>query len=166
MVFIFLHRYYEGKLTKLSEGECENVSTTNEKVVEHAKKVRIKKNWIRISNCLFHCVNLFSCLRGYIIIFSLLIIWLSFFLDSLVLHYNLQVSLQEETIVPKQNLPPLLVPVSERLPEKIDYVGASFGLTTELFGFWKKLEFLPFYISRNPVIILIFSFDSCCQHYI
>ncbi|XP_031736892.1 RNA cytidine acetyltransferase 1 isoform X4 [Cucumis sativus] len=93
-----LTRYYEGKLTKLSEGECENVSTTNEKVVEHAKKV----------------------------------------------------SLQEETIVPKQNLPPLLVPVSERLPEKIDYVGASFGLTTELFGFWKKLEFLPFYISRNP----------------
>ncbi|XP_008450325.2 RNA cytidine acetyltransferase 1-like isoform X2 [Cucumis melo] len=93
-----LTRYYEGKLTKLSERECENVSTTNEKVVEHAKKV----------------------------------------------------SLQEETIVPKQNLPPLLVPVSERSPEKIDYVGASFGLTTELFGFWKKLKFLPFYISRNP----------------
>ncbi|KAL0558882.1 hypothetical protein IC582_003465 [Cucumis melo] len=93
-----LTRYYEGKLTKLSERECENVSTANGKVVEHAKKV----------------------------------------------------SLQEETIVPKQNLPPLLVPISERSPEKIDYVGASFGLTTELFGFWKKLKFLPFYISRNP----------------
>ncbi|KAL0558411.1 hypothetical protein IC582_002976 [Cucumis melo] len=93
-----LTRYYEGKLTKLSERECENVSTTNENVVEHAKKV----------------------------------------------------SLQEETIVPKQNLPPLLIPVSERSPEKIDYIGASFGLTTELFGFWKKLKFLPFYISRNP----------------
>lgn len=93
-----LTRYYEGKLTKLSESECENVLTTNEKVTEHAKKV----------------------------------------------------SLQEETIVPKQNLPPLLVPVCERSPEKIDYIGASFGLTTELFGFWKKLKFFPFYISRNP----------------
>ncbi|TYK10177.1 RNA cytidine acetyltransferase 1-like [Cucumis melo var. makuwa] len=97
-LYIVYSLYYEGKLTKLSERECENVSTTNENVVEHAKKV----------------------------------------------------SLQEETIVPKQNLPPLLIPVSERSPEKIDYIGASFGLTTELFGFWKKLKFLPFYISRNP----------------
>lgn len=86
--------------------------------------------------------------------------------DSLVFPYNLQVSLQEETIVPKQNLPPLLVPVCERSPEKIDYIGASFGLTTELFGFWKKLKFFPFYISRNPVIILIFSRVACCQYYL
>lgn len=66
-------------------------------------------------------------------------------------------SLQEETIVPKQNLPPLLVPVCERSPEKIDYIGASFGLTDELFRFWKKHGFLPFYISRNPVIVLTIS---------
>lgn len=93
-----LTRYYEGKLTKLSERESENVRTTEEKVLQHAIKV----------------------------------------------------SLQEETIVPKQNLPPLLVPVCERSPEKIDYIGASFGLTDELFRFWKKHGFLPFYISRNP----------------
>ena len=65
--------------------------------------------------------------------------------------FNLQVSMQEETIVPKQNLPPLLVPVSERLQERIFYIGASFGLTTELFSFWKKHEFLPLHISQNPV---------------
>uniref|UniRef100_A0A0A0LX37 Uncharacterized protein n=1 Tax=Cucumis sativus TaxID=3659 RepID=A0A0A0LX37_CUCSA len=70
--------------------------------------------------------------------------------EDLPIIYSRKVSMQEETIVPKQNLPPLLVPVSERLQERIFYIGASFGLTTELFSFWKKHEFLPLHISQNP----------------
>lgn len=66
--------------------------------------------------------------------------------------FSLQVPLQEETVVPKQNLSPLIVPACDRLPEKIAYFGASFRLTTELFCFWKKHKFLPFYVCQNPVM--------------
>lgn len=66
---------------------------------------------------------------------------------------NLQVSLLEETITPRKNLPPLLVHLRDRLPERIHYIGASFGLGADLFRFWKKQKFYPFYISNHPVNI-------------
>ncbi|XP_071931337.1 RNA cytidine acetyltransferase 1-like isoform X3 [Coffea arabica] len=61
-----------------------------------------------------------------------------------------KVSLLEERVSPRENLPPLLVHLQERLPEKVDYIGASFGLTGDLFRFWKKHKFVPFYICDTP----------------
>ncbi|KAL3637489.1 hypothetical protein CASFOL_018657 [Castilleja foliolosa] len=59
-------------------------------------------------------------------------------------------SLLEENIKPRSDLPPLLVPLRERRPEKLHYLGVSFGLTLDLFRFWRKHKFAPFYISHVP----------------
>jgi N-acetyltransferase 10 len=64
-----------------------------------------------------------------------------------------QASLLEETIKPRANLPPLLVHLHERRPEKLHYLGVSFGLTQELFRFWRKHNFYPFYVGQIPVTI-------------
>jgi N-acetyltransferase 10 len=47
---------------------------------------------------------------------------------------------------PRNNLPPLLLKLSERPPERLDYIGVSFGLTGPLLKFWKKSGFIPLYI--------------------
>lgn len=39
--------------------------------------------------------------------------------------------------------------MSERPAERLDYVGVSFGLTPELFKFWKKNGFTPVYIRQT-----------------
>ncbi|KAI4383508.1 hypothetical protein MLD38_009339 [Melastoma candidum] len=57
-------------------------------------------------------------------------------------------SLLEENVKPRANLPPLLVHLRERRPEKIHYMGVSFGLTLDLFRFWRKHKFVPFYIGQ------------------
>ncbi|XP_057795187.1 RNA cytidine acetyltransferase 1-like [Salvia miltiorrhiza] len=57
-------------------------------------------------------------------------------------------SLLEENVKPRTDLPPLLVPLRERRPEKLHYLGVSFGLTQDLFSFWRKHNFAPFYISQ------------------
>lgn len=49
-----------------------------------------------------------------------------------------EVNLLEESIEPKKSLPPLLLKLNERLPEKLDYIGVSFGLTDGLLKFWKR----------------------------
>uniref|UniRef100_A0A0E0MK66 RNA cytidine acetyltransferase n=1 Tax=Oryza punctata TaxID=4537 RepID=A0A0E0MK66_ORYPU len=59
-------------------------------------------------------------------------------------------SLLEETVKPRANLPPLLVHLRERRPEKLHYLGVSFGLTQELFRFWRKHNFYPFYVGQIP----------------
>lgn len=61
-----------------------------------------------------------------------------------------KVSLLEENIMPRANLPPLLVHLRERHPEKLHYIGVSFGLTQDLFRFWRKHNFTPFYIGQIP----------------
>ncbi|KAL0907551.1 hypothetical protein M5K25_021966 [Dendrobium thyrsiflorum] len=61
-----------------------------------------------------------------------------------------KVSLLEESIMPRANLPPLLVHLRERHPEKLHYIGVSFGLTRDLFRFWRKQNFTPFYIGQIP----------------
>ena len=38
----------------------------------------------------------------------------------------------EEVISPRSNLPPLLLKLSERPAEKLDYLGVSYGLTAQL----------------------------------
>uniref|UniRef100_A0ACD5T8E2 Uncharacterized protein n=2 Tax=Avena sativa TaxID=4498 RepID=A0ACD5T8E2_AVESA len=59
-------------------------------------------------------------------------------------------SLLEESIQPRANLPPLLVNLRDRRPEKLHYLGVSFGLTQELFRFWRKHDFFPFYVGQIP----------------
>ena len=59
-----------------------------------------------------------------------------------------EVSLLEESIKPRKNLPPLLSKLSQRKPEKLDYVGVSYGLTQPLLKFWSKAGFTPVYISQ------------------
>ncbi|KAK4264833.1 hypothetical protein QN277_025957 [Acacia crassicarpa] len=61
-----------------------------------------------------------------------------------------RVSLLEETIRPRTDLPHLLVHLRERRPEKLHYIGVSFGLTLDLFRFWRKHKFAPFYIGQIP----------------
>ena len=59
------------------------------------------------------------------------------------------VTLLEESISPRENLPPLLLRLNERKPEKLDYLGVSFGLTQELLRFWKRLGFTPVYLRQT-----------------
>ncbi|KAJ3721063.1 GNAT acetyltransferase 2-domain-containing protein [Lentinula raphanica] len=47
-------------------------------------------------------------------------------------------------------MPPLLQRLSERRPEKLDYLGVSYGLTGNLLRFWKRLSFVPLYIRHTP----------------
>ncbi|KAK4366831.1 hypothetical protein RND71_014711 [Anisodus tanguticus] len=61
-----------------------------------------------------------------------------------------KVSLQEENIKPRSDLPPLLVPLRERRPERLHYLGVSFGLALDLFRFWRKHKFAPFFIGNAP----------------
>nr|XP_004237469.1 RNA cytidine acetyltransferase 2-like [Solanum lycopersicum] len=61
-----------------------------------------------------------------------------------------EVSLLEENIRPRTDLPPLLVPLGERRPERLHYLGVSFGLTLDLFRFWRKHKFAPFFIGNAP----------------
>ncbi|XP_024541678.1 RNA cytidine acetyltransferase 1 [Selaginella moellendorffii] len=64
-----------------------------------------------------------------------------------------EISLLEEQIKPRANLPPLLVGLHERNAEKVHYVGVSYGLTQQLHNFWKKLKFVPVYVSQIPSAI-------------
>ncbi|XP_050531517.1 RNA cytidine acetyltransferase isoform X2 [Daktulosphaira vitifoliae] len=60
-----------------------------------------------------------------------------------------EVDLLEERIEPRNNLPPLLLKLSERPPEHLDYIGVSFGITGPLLKFWKKAGFIPLYIRQT-----------------
>ena len=46
--------------------------------------------------------------------------------------HDLDTSLLEESIKPRKNLPPLLLKLNERPAEKLDYLGVSYGLTSQL----------------------------------
>ena len=54
-----------------------------------------------------------------------------------------EVGLLEERIKPRKNLPPLMVKLNERRAERLDYVGVSYGLTSEL------LRYTPFLHSND-----------------
>lgn len=59
-------------------------------------------------------------------------------------------SLQEEDLKPRRDLPPLLLKLSERPAERLNYLGVSFGLTSSLFSYWKKSGFVPVYLRLTP----------------
>lgn len=60
------------------------------------------------------------------------------------------VSLLEEVVTPRKELPPLLLKLSERRAERLDYLGVSYGLTTQLLKFWKKAGYTPVYLRQTP----------------
>ncbi|XP_011605868.2 RNA cytidine acetyltransferase [Takifugu rubripes] len=60
------------------------------------------------------------------------------------------VSLLEEVVIPRKELPPLLLKLSERRAERLDYLGVSYGLTTQLLRFWKKAGYSPVYLRQTP----------------
>ncbi|CAH8830455.1 unnamed protein product [Trichobilharzia szidati] len=60
-------------------------------------------------------------------------------------------NLLTETIKQREpsSLPPLLSRLNERLCEKLDYVGVSFGATPNLLRFWKRSGYVPVYLRQN-----------------
>eukprot|EP01114_Cavostelium_apophysatum_P015200 TRINITY_DN4099_c0_g1_i2.p1 TRINITY_DN4099_c0_g1~~TRINITY_DN4099_c0_g1_i2.p1 ORF type:complete len:1031 (-),score=293.42 TRINITY_DN4099_c0_g1_i2:2-3094(-) len=52
-------------------------------------------------------------------------------------------------IRPRKNLPPLLTHLKDRKPEELEYLGVSFGLTQQLYSFWKKSGFSPVYVRQT-----------------
>lgn len=56
--------------------------------------------------------------------------------------------LRTELLKPKDrnHLPPLLLELSERPPESLDYIGVSFGLTEQLYRFWMRSNYEPLYL--------------------
>jgi N-acetyltransferase 10 len=56
--------------------------------------------------------------------------------------------LLDETIKPRKNMPPLLTALDQRRPEKLHYIGVSYGVTASLFKFWSRLKFLPVYLRQ------------------
>lgn len=46
------------------------------------------------------------------------------------------------------SLPPLLERLPEREPESLDWLGVSYGLTPELFRFWKQSGYTPLYVRQ------------------
>ena len=46
-------------------------------------------------------------------------------------------------------MPPLLLRLSERRPETLDYLGVSYGLTSSLLRFWKRAGYVPLYIRQT-----------------
>ncbi|KAJ4462773.1 putative RNA cytidine acetyltransferase [Paratrimastix pyriformis] len=55
-----------------------------------------------------------------------------------------------EAIAPRAALPPLLAPLRTVRPAKLHYLGTSFGLTLELFNFWKRAGLKPIYLRQTP----------------
>ncbi|KAK0649431.1 GNAT acetyltransferase 2-domain-containing protein [Cercophora newfieldiana] len=46
-------------------------------------------------------------------------------------------------------LPPLFSKLAERRPERLDYVGVSYGLTQSLLKFWRRASFAPVYLRQT-----------------
>ncbi|CAK9804768.1 RNA cytidine acetyltransferase [Anthophora plagiata] len=60
-----------------------------------------------------------------------------------------EMNLLEERIEPRASLPPLLLKLTERRPETLDYIGVSFGVTEQLLKFWKRAGFVPVYLRQT-----------------
>ncbi|KAA0201203.1 hypothetical protein HAZT_HAZT007544 [Hyalella azteca] len=54
-----------------------------------------------------------------------------------------------EPLAPAHQKTPLLCRLSDRLPEHIDYLSVSYGLTQQLFTFWARAKFLPLYVGQT-----------------
>ena len=57
--------------------------------------------------------------------------------------------LGDDALKPRSNLKPLMTRVNEVLPTRLHWLGTSFGLTQQLFRFWKRLGFAPVYLRQT-----------------
>ena len=64
-----------------------------------------------------------------------------------------------EPVTPRKNLPPLLLKLAERPPERLHYLGVSYGLTQPLHKFWKRAGYVPVYLRQTPVRARVFIWD-------
>jgi N-acetyltransferase 10 len=53
------------------------------------------------------------------------------------------------TIRSASSMPPLLQRLTERKPEQLDYLGVSYGLTSQLLRFWKRAGYVPLYLRQT-----------------
>lgn len=60
-------------------------------------------------------------------------------------------TLHDETIKARDvsKMPPLLCKLNERVNENLDWIGTSFGLTTQLHRFWKRIGLSPVYLRQT-----------------
>ena len=61
-------------------------------------------------------------------------------------------TLQTDTIKVREasEMPPLFARLPELAAPKLDYVGVSYGLTSQLHKFWKRQSFVPVYLRQTP----------------
>ena len=71
-----------------------------------------------------------------------------------------EVGLLEEAISPKSNLPPLLLKLSERPAEQLDYLGVSYGLTGQLLRYTNVHSMCLWDYSKVGIILKNKCFDS------
>lgn len=45
--------------------------------------------------------------------------------------------------------------LEELEPERLDYIGVSFGATKELYKFWRRSDFIPVYLRQTAVSAFI-----------
>jgi len=57
--------------------------------------------------------------------------------------------LASEEIKPRAKLPPLLTPIADRPAERLHWIGASFGLTSNLLNFWSRKGFKVCYLRQT-----------------
>jgi tRNA(Met) C34 N-acetyltransferase TmcA len=141
-------RYYEGQLADLTELEDDGPEPKDSKklLTEAATEVcllilvgGLAWNWFVFSRLPVRHdgISVFMLDVGFLIFVSFL--------------FDVKVSLMDETIKPREDLPSILTPVNERNPEKLHYLGVSFGVTQSLFNFWQKRKFVPVYVRQTPV---------------
>lgn len=51
-----------------------------------------------------------------------------------------------EKIEPRKGLPPLLVPLQQRRPERLHWLGVAFGISPGLYNFWSANGYRPVYV--------------------
>ncbi|KFM61808.1 N-acetyltransferase 10, partial [Stegodyphus mimosarum] len=56
----------------------------------------------------------------------------------------------ENVLEPRTSLPPLLFELNQLNPDILDYIGVSYGLSEDLFRFWKKAGFCAVYLGHTP----------------
>ena len=44
----------------------------------------------------------------------------------------------------------MLRSLSEKAPEQLQWLGVSYGLTQQLYNFWKRSQFEPVYLRQSP----------------
>ena len=60
-------------------------------------------------------------------------------------------SLLDERLVPRRHSAPLLSRLAERPAERLHYLGVSYGMTKQLYRFWKKVDTNTLRVTENEM---------------